>query len=118
MPCASNVRPRVEGLGQLLVHAQGARMGRERAPEVSLRGEDQPFAAAGARLAPGALDPAHALDQIGQQPARLCQLAQLDEGLDPVRQLTGDARFAPPRRGEALRERPEDRVGSGSIADG
>src|SRR5207244_4448780 len=88
----------VERLRQVLVHEEGVRVGGERRIEVALRGEDQPLAAPCARLSVWALGTARALLKICQKPARLRELAQLDERFDRIRQLTVDARLTPSRR--------------------
>ena len=111
------MRARSKGCGSRSWTARARSRAASGGLEVALGGQDQPFAAAGAGLAPGALDPAEAVLQIGQEPARLLELAQLDERLDRVRQLSVDARLAPPRRGEARCQRPQDPVGSRRIAD-
>src|SRR5690242_16914594 len=99
------------------MHAEGLRVRGERSLEISLRGEDQPLAATCARLAPGAVDPAHTLLEIRKQPARLVELAQLDECLDRIRELAVDARLAPSQRVQASRQRPQDAVGGSRVAD-
>ena len=108
----------VERLRKPLVDDERALEGGDRGHEVALGRQDQSFAAAGTSLAPGALDPAEAVLQLGQEPARLLELGQLDERLDRVRQLTEDARLAPPRRREPCCKRPQDRVGGRCVADG
>src|SRR5437016_74616 len=81
------------------------------------RGEDQPLAAPCARLSVWALGTARALLKICQKPARLRELAQLDERFDRIRQLTVDARLTPSRRLQARCQRPQDPVGGRSVAD-